>query len=59
MVRKYTILLKLGIDEEALDPMTAEDLLNEIRTRQGEVKATTLTLSWVDFRRLSQITENL
>ena len=32
-------LLKLGIDEEALDPATAEDLLTEIRNRQAEVKA--------------------
>jgi len=32
-------LLKPGIDEEALDPVTATELLTEIRARQAEVKA--------------------
>ena len=32
-------LLKLGIDEETLDPAAATDLIAEIRTRQVEVKA--------------------
>jgi hypothetical protein len=31
-------LLKLGIDEDALDREAAIRLLNEIRTRQGELK---------------------
>ena len=38
-------LLKLGIDEEALDPVTATNLLDEIRTRQAEVKAALLQKS--------------
>ena len=38
-------LLKLGIDEEALDPVTATELLTEIRTRQAEVKAALLQKS--------------
>lgn len=38
-------LLKLGIDEEALDPATVEDLLTEIRNRLAEVKAALLQKS--------------
>jgi hypothetical protein len=32
-------LLKLGIDEESLDPAAATELIAEIRKRQAEVKA--------------------
>ena len=32
-------LLKLGIDEESLDPSTAMDLLGNIRTRQAQIAA--------------------